>query len=94
MSRRKVELFEEASWVPVICCVSSSLGSTVFLSQFISFSLALALISAISNTVYLINIIAVTVTNFLFPSDRFLSDNPISSTGTRLFSISNQHLFV
>ena len=94
MSRRKGELFEEASWVPVICCVSSSLGSTVFLPQFIYFLLALALISAISNITYLINIIAVTVTNFLFLCDRFLSDNPISSPGTRLFSTLNQHLFV
>ena len=47
---------------------------------FISFSLAFTLINAI---IY-----------FLFPFDRLLSDNPISSAGTRLFSISNQDLFM
>ena len=66
----------------------------LFFFLFTSFTLALALMNAISNIMYLINIIAVTVTYFLFPSDRFLSDNPISSAGTRLFYISNKHLFM
>ena len=65
--------------------------------SFISFSLAFPFNFdkyTISNVRCLINAIAVTLINFLLPSNRLLSDNPTSSTGTRLFSIPNQDLFM
>ena len=62
--------------------------------SFISFSLVLPMISTISNIRYFSNIITVTLLNMLFPFTRLLSDNPISTIGTRVFSISKKELFM
>ena len=57
---------------------------------FISFSLAFS----ISNIRYLVNTVTLAVFKFLFFFNRFLSDNQISSIGTRVFSISNKKLLM
>ena len=57
---------------------------------FISFPLAFS----ITNIRYLVNIVTLAVFKFLFPFNRLLSDNQISSIGTRVFSISNKKLFM
>ena len=81
----------------VIYCTSPSSGSPVFLMfcfYFHFFPLVSPFIATISNTRYIINIIVVTVIKFLLPSNRFLSDNPISSAGIQLFPFSNQDLLM
>ena len=57
---------------------------------FISFSLAFS----ISDIRYLVNIVTLAVFKLLFPFNRLLSDNEISSIGNRVFSISNEELFM
>ena len=72
----------------MICCASPCSGCYVFLSFF--FSLAFS----ISDIIYLVNIVTLAVFKFLLPFNRLLSDNQISSIGNRVFSISNEELFM
>ena len=77
-------------WRRLVCDLLRIAMFRLLYFPFISFSLAFS----ISNIRYLVNIVTLAVFKFLFPFNRLLSDNQISSIGTRVFSISNKKLFM